>query len=90
MWFLLNRDPEISWEGYLSDLAVVLILALIFRQKIITQLKYEWEKDDYDAENDLFMSHFDENGNFIEKKIDDELDNQDSTYNYIFKENKEG
>ncbi|WP_155807199.1 hypothetical protein [Gillisia marina] len=85
----MNRDPEISWEGHLSGLAVGLLLALIFRQKIIKQPKYEWEKEDYNAKNDLFMSHFDENGNFIEKKTEDEIDNQDSIYNYIFKENKE-
>ncbi|WP_316928120.1 rhomboid family intramembrane serine protease [Gillisia marina] len=89
LWFVVPVDPKISWEGHLSGLAVGLLLALIFRQKIITQPKYEWEKDDYNAESDLFMSHFDENGNFIEKKTEDELDIQNSTYNYIFKENKE-
>jgi hypothetical protein len=50
--------------------------------------KYNGEKEDYDPENDVFMSHFDENGNFIET-VEKESVDLDSSYNYIFKENKE-
>lgn len=53
--------------------------------KIAKQPKSEWEKEDYNAENDLFISHFNENGNFVEK-TSEESDNQDTTYNYIYKE----
>lgn len=89
LWFIVPVDPKISWEGHLSGLIVGLLLAFIFKQEIIIIPKYEWEKEDYNPQNDLFMSHFDENGNFIEKseEVPDELD--DNTYNYIFKENKE-
>jgi membrane associated rhomboid family serine protease len=89
LWFVVPVDPKISWEGHLSGLLVGFLLALIFRQKIVKLPKYEWEKEDYNAENDLFMSHFDENGNFIEKTEGEESDTQDTTYNYIYKENKE-
>ncbi len=88
LWFVVPVDPKISWEGHLSGLFVGLFLALTFRQKIAKQPKYEWEKEDYDSENDVFMSHFDENGNFIEKSAE-ESDSLDSNYTYIFKENKE-
>ncbi|WP_121346648.1 rhomboid family intramembrane serine protease [Gillisia mitskevichiae] len=89
LWFIVPVDPKISWEGHLSGLIVGLLLAFIFKQEIIIIPKYDWEKEDYDPQNDLFMSHFDENGNFIEKseEVSDELD--DNAYNYIFKENKE-
>jgi len=88
LWFIVPVDPKISWEGHLSGLMVGLLLTFIFKQEILINPKYEWEKDNYDPRNDVFMSHFDENGNFIEKseEIADELD---ATYNYIFKENKE-
>ncbi|WP_144963730.1 rhomboid family intramembrane serine protease [Gillisia sp. Hel_I_86] len=86
LWFVVPVDPKISWEGHLSGLGVGLLLASIFRQKIIKNPKYEWEKEDYNPEKDVFMSHFDEHGNFIE--TGEEPENLDSTYNYIFKENK--
>ncbi len=89
LWFIVPVDPKISWEGHLSGLAVGLLLAFIFKQKIVKKPKYDWEKEDYNPENDEFMSHFDENGNFMERSKKEESDDLDSTYNYIFKENKE-
>jgi membrane associated rhomboid family serine protease len=89
LWFVVPVDPKISWEGHLSGLVVGLILALVFRQNIMIQPKYEWEKEDYNEENDRFMSHFDENGNFIEKRVEEESIDEAPTYKYIYKENKE-
>jgi len=89
LWFIVPVDPKISWEGHLSGLVVGLLLALVFRQNIMKQPKFEWEKEDYNPENDEFMSHFDENGNFIEKSNEEESNDSDPNYNYIFKENKE-
>lgn len=88
LWFIVPVDPKISWEGHLSGLLVGLLLAFIYKQKIVTQPKYEWEKEDYNSDNDEFMSHFDKDGNFIEKKYE-EPDPLESDYKYIFKENKE-
>jgi membrane associated rhomboid family serine protease len=88
LWFIVPVDPKISWEGHLSGLVVGLLLAFVFQQKIVKKPKYDWEKEDYDPKNDVFMSHFDENGNFIET-IEKESVDLDSSYNYIFKENKE-
>jgi membrane associated rhomboid family serine protease len=88
LWFIVPVDPKISWEGHLSGLIVGLLLAFVFQQKIVKKPKYDWEKEDYNPENDVFMSHFDENGNFIET-VEKESVDLDSSYNYIFKENKE-
>mgnify|MGYP003114552228 CR=1 FL=1 len=88
LWFIVPVDPKISWEGHLSGLVVGLLLAFVFKQNIIIKPKYEWEKEDYDPQGDLFMSHFDENGNFIEK-VEEKSDEIDTTYNYVFKENKD-
>ena len=72
----------------MSGLVVGLLLAFVFKQNIVIKPKYEWEKEDYDPQSDLFMSHFDENGNFIEK-TEEKSENLGTTYNYVFKENKE-
>lgn len=88
LWFIVPVDPKISWEGHLSGLVVGLLLAFLFKQNVVIKPKYEWEKANYNPENDEFMNHFDENGNFIED-ITEDLDVSDSNYNYVFKENKE-
>ena len=36
-----------------------------------TKDTYEWEKEEFVPENDPFMRHFDENGNFIETLPDE-------------------
>jgi len=88
LWFIVPVDPKISWEGHLSGLLVGLLLALVYKQKIVRQPKYEWEKEGYNSENDEFMSHFDENGNFIER-IKEDPEDLNSDYKYIFKDNKD-
>ena len=88
LWFIVPVDPKISWEGHLSGLIVGFLFALIYKQKIEKRPKYDWEKETYNSDEDVFMQHFDEQGNFIERKEEDLLDTNTS-YNYIFKENKE-
>lgn len=65
IWYLFPIDPKISWEGHLSGFLVGLLLSLVFRKNPIEKPKYEWEKEDYNPEEDAFMKHFDEEGNFI-------------------------
>ena len=60
-------DPKISWEGHLSGFVIGLLLAFVFREVPIENKKYEWEKEDFNPEEDDFIRQFDENGNFIEK-----------------------
>ena len=75
LWYVLPIDPKISWEGHLSGFAVGLLLAVLFKNNPIVTKKYIWEQEDYDPEEDEFMKHFDEDGNFIETpKQDDEIE----------------
>lgn len=67
LWYLFPIDPKISWEGHLSGFAVGFIFAMIFRKNPIEKKKYIWEQEDYNPEDDPFLKHFDEDGNFIEQ-----------------------
>ena len=67
LWYLLPIDPKISWEGHTAGFVVGLAFALIFKKIPIENKKYDWEKEDFNPEEDDFIKQFDENGNFIEK-----------------------
>ena len=88
VWYVMPIDPSISWEGHLSGLVSGFVLSLIFRNNIAEAPKYHWEQPDYSEEDDPFMRHFDENGNFIEKLPEDEVedDQGEMEYKYIYKE----
>ena len=66
IWYTLPIEEGISWEGHLSGLIVGLVFALIFRKQIAKPKRYVWEEPNYNEEEDEFLKHFDENGNFIE------------------------
>ena len=100
LWFVVPVEPGISWEGHLSGLITGFLFALIYKEKIEIQPKYEWEKPEYKEDNDPFMKHFDENGNFVEnlpeveESIEDavEKDTRESqkiVYQYFYKKSKE-
>ena len=80
LWYVAPIDPKISWEGHLSGLLTGFVFSLIYKKDIAVSPKYEWEKDTYKEEDDPFMKHFDENGNFIEN-----LPEEDPEYIYHFK-----
>lgn len=82
-------DEQVSWEGHTAGLTTGFLFALIFRKAIAKPKKYSWEEPTYNEEDDEFMKHFDENGNFIETIKEDVLTEEAPEYNYIFKENKE-
>ncbi len=91
LWYVTPIDPEISWEGHLSGLIVGLFFAFIFKKNIAEPPKYIWEHPDYDEEEDDFMRHFDEHGNFIEKLPDEITEDEQEDkieINYIYKEQK--
>lgn len=65
-----------SWEGHLSGLITGLVFALIFRKQVAKPERYKWEEPDYNEDDDPFMKHFDENGNFIEIEPEPEIESE--------------
>ena len=72
IWYVFPIKEKVSWEGHLSGLTVGLLFALTFRKSIPKPKKYEWEREDYNEDNDPFLKHFDEDGNFIEELPEEE------------------
>lgn len=72
LWYITPIDPQISWEGHLSGLISGLLFAVIYKKNIASAPKFHWEEETYREEDDPFMRHFDENGNFIENPEEEE------------------
>jgi len=66
VWYVLPIKVGMSWEGHLSGGVVGLLLAVFTKNKLPEKRKYKWEESDFVVEDDPFMRHFDEDGNFIE------------------------
>jgi len=90
VWGVFPGKVGMSWEGHLSGFIVGVFLALIYRTKIVTKPKYDWEREDYEEENDEFMQLFDEHGNFIPDMRENEKSSQeDVQIIYHFKKNSD-
>lgn len=72
LWYLFPIDPKISWEGHLSGFIVGIGLAFILKPKLVENKKYAWEREDYNPDDDPFLRHFDDKGNFIESIPEEE------------------
>ncbi|MDF0708962.1 rhomboid family intramembrane serine protease [Flagellimonas okinawensis] len=82
IWYIFPVKDGISWEGHLSGFATGLVLALITKVKVPEVRKYDWERDDYREEEDPFLQHFDEQGNFIESNVGEDGQNIEIRYHY--------
>jgi membrane associated rhomboid family serine protease len=89
LWYIFPVLDEISWEGHLGGFVTGIFLAFTLRAKVPAVKKYAWEAEDYKEEEDEFLRHFDEQGNFIESGGDEpEDDSINITYHY--KKDNEG
>lgn len=85
LWYIFPVKDGISWEGHLAGFVSGLVLALTLKAKLPAVKKFAWEAEDYNEAEDEFLRHFDEDGNFIEKKEEPYADNNDRidiTYHY--------
>jgi membrane associated rhomboid family serine protease len=86
-------SQSISWEGHLAGLLSGFVFAVKFKTPdYVKEIRYDWEKPDFNPEEDMFMKHFDENGNFVNTPEPEEILNEIQTermnYFYEFIENK--
>ncbi|WP_179345431.1 rhomboid family intramembrane serine protease [Winogradskyella ursingii] len=102
IWYVFPIKMGMSWEGHLSGLITGFLFALIFRKQVAKPERYKWEQPDYNEDDDPFMKHFDENGNFIEIDVEPEGElntdfekelktesDQTSNIRYIFKKKED-
>ena len=95
IWYIFPEvDKQISWEGHLAGLITGFFFAKIFKTPDYKKdIQYNWEKPDFNPEEDAFMKRFDENGNFVNKPEPEEIDEQDILkeiqYFYTYKKDKE-
>jgi membrane associated rhomboid family serine protease len=89
---ITTGELQISWEGHLAGLLVGFVMAIRYQTpNYVTDIQYQWEKPDFNPEEDPFMKHFDENGNFVntpaaEEENVDEVNPQAIEYVYTFKQ----
>lgn len=88
LWYIFPVIDEISWEGHLGGFLTGLLLALTIRAKVPSTRKYAWEAEDYSEEEDEFLRHFDEEGNFIENPDQQNTSGDSLKITYEFRKNK--
>ena len=83
LWYIFPIKDGISWEGHLAGFVTGLFLAIFLKTTVPPLKKYAWEKEGYKEEEDEFLKHFDEDGNFIENKPEESEDSGlKITYHY--------
>ena len=84
LWYIFPVEAGISWEGHLGGFLAGLLFAVIFKNELPPVKKYAWEQEGYSEEDDEFMKHFDEEGNFIEHidKLPPDESNIEIRYHY--------
>jgi membrane associated rhomboid family serine protease len=96
IWYVFPEvDKQISWEGHLAGLITGFVFAIYYKTPdYVKAIQYPWEKPDFNPEEDMFMKHFDENGNFVntpepEEDPSKEIQQPPLNYVYEYKENKQ-
>ena len=67
VWYIFPNVKEgISWEGHLAGLIVGFGFAVTMKTpEYKKMIRYDWEREDYNPQEDKFMQRFDEHGNFV-------------------------
>lgn len=86
LWYIFPVKDNISWEGHLAGVVTGLVLAIFVKATVPILKKYDWEREDYNEEEDEFLKHFDENGNFIENIKEESLEENSIKITYHYKE----
>jgi len=87
IWYVFpDIDKTISWEGHLAGLITGFFFAAYYKTPDYKKaIQYNWEQPDFNPDEDPFMKHFDENGNFVNSTKEEEiLENLSPTINYIY------
>jgi hypothetical protein len=88
IWYVFPEvDRQISWEGHLAGFLTGFVFAALFKTPDYKKaIQYEWEQPDFNPEDDMFMKHFDENGNFVNTPEPEEIveDVPFPTVNYVY------
>lgn len=82
IWYIFPVKDGISWEGHLAGFLTGLVLAFITKVQVPEVRKYDWERDDYREEDDPFLKHFDDEGNFIESAPEEPEEKIEIKYHY--------
>jgi len=71
IWYVFPEiDNAVSWEGHLAGFITGFSMTLFYKTPEYSKpVVYDWQKPDFNPENDPFMKHFDENGNFVNTEI---------------------
>jgi len=92
IWYVFpDVDQNISWEGHLAGFITGFVISLFYKTpEYVKPIVYDWQKPDFNPNEDAFMKHFDENGNFVNTEIPEENSeivssyfNSDVSVNYI-------
>ena len=85
IWYIFPiGDENISWEGHLAGFISGFVFSVIYKTPEYHQtLRYDWQKPNFNPDEDEFMKHFDENGNFVntpKPELDEDLPIEKNTY----------
>lgn len=82
IWYVFpDVDASISWEGHLAGFITGFALSLFYKTpEYAKPIVYDWQRPDFNPEEDPFMKHFDESGNFVNLMPEDDEENLESGY----------